>query len=345
MIITDIKEIRLHVPSHAFDSIDGLVGYIDNSEHDFLLQPLGQPLYDKLCDWYNQNRNTISTVEDKDTTYYNRLLLMAQRCVAFDAMRRMAGAQGISMNNAGINQMIADDYPKADRESIADAKSTYREESHAALNRLLYTLEQWCKDNSETADSEKREITDLWKQSRYFYLAGNMLIPSVVVLQEYLDYLDSREKFIRMLPDFRFIQEEVLAPAIGEDFLDWIISQVVNGQLDDNQSTVMSRILRKLRKIDTCYLEGRTNVIKVDKQRKIDAHDEGVRLLGQFCVYCQQHQDDILEALGDKAEAYRNSPLYDEPKQTPDSGASPSGCRCDDFNGPDMAMHVTMPLL
>ena len=345
MIITSIQELRLHVPSHAFDSIDGLVGYIDNSEHDFLLQPLGQSLYDKLCDWYDQNKPTISTVDDKNTPYYNRLLLMAQRCVAFDAMRRMVGAQGLSMNNAGINISIADNYPKADRESIADAKNTYREESHAALNRMLYELEQWCKDDSETADSEKQEITELWKQSRYFYLAGNMLIPSAVVLQEYLDYLDSREKFIRMLPDFRFIQEEVLAPAIGEDFLDWIISQVVSGKLDDNQRTVMSRLLRKLRKIDTCYLEGRTNVIKVDKQRKIDAHDEGVRLLGQFCAYCQQHQDDILSALGDKADAYRHSPLYIELQPAPVPGTSPSGCKSSDFNSPDMARHVTMPLL
>ena len=367
MLITNTQELRLYLPSHAFDSIDGLVGFIDNSEHDFLLQPLGQPLYDKLCDWYDQNKLAISTVEDKDTPYYNRLLLMAQRCVAFDAMGRMVGAQGISMNNSGINMSVANDYPKADRESINDAKSTYQKEAHTALNRLLYTLEQWTAlaavpdgsaavsdDSSQSSGAggtpaELQEICTLWNSSRYFYLAGNMLIPSAVVLQEYLNIYDNREKFIQMLPDFRFIQEEVLAPAIGEDFVDWIIPQVVSGKLNDDQPTVMSRLLRKLRKIDTCYLEGRTTVIKVDKQRKIDAHDEGVRLLGQFCEYCRQHQPDILTALGDQADAYRNSPLYIAPQPEPATNGqcsmvngqySPS-----DFNNPDMALHVTMPLL
>ena len=49
MIITTIQELRLASPAHALDSIDGLVGFIDNSEHDFLEEKLGTPLYDSLC--------------------------------------------------------------------------------------------------------------------------------------------------------------------------------------------------------------------------------------------------------------------------------------------------------
>ena len=68
MIITTIEELRLCFPSHAIDNIDGFVGYIDNSEHDFLLQPLGQPLYDKLCDWYDRNRPVARTSRRATTT-------------------------------------------------------------------------------------------------------------------------------------------------------------------------------------------------------------------------------------------------------------------------------------
>ena len=57
------------------------------------------------------------------------------------------------------------------------------------------------------------------------------------------------------------------------------------------------RLLHKLRKIEATLLEGRTKVIKVDKDRRIQAHDEGVRLLGQFREYCQQHQEAILKDL------------------------------------------------
>jgi hypothetical protein len=181
MIITTIEELRLCFPSHAIDSIDAFVGYIDNSEHEFLLQPLGQPLYDKLCEWYDQNKPVMTTVIDKNTGYYNHLAIIAQRCVAFDAMSRAIDQQAISINGSGINFASAEDYKTADRDSINAAKQSYQKEAHAALNRLLYTLEQW---NSEcpteedaTADTkELYEICKFWRSSRYFYLAAQLLI-------------------------------------------------------------------------------------------------------------------------------------------------------------------------
>ena len=155
MIITTIEELRRCLPSHAIDHIEAFKGYIDNSEHEFLLQPLGQPLYDRLCDWYDENQPTYSEVEDRDTGYWNRLLLIAQRCVAFDAMSRAIDQQAISINGAGINFASADDYKPADRDAINAAKLSYQKEAHSALNRLLYTLEQWaCQGTAQPNGSD-----------------------------------------------------------------------------------------------------------------------------------------------------------------------------------------------
>ena len=327
MIITTIEELRRCLPSHAIDHIEAFKGYIDNSEHEFLLQPLGQPLYDRLCDWYDENHETYSEVEDRETGYWNRLLLTAQRCVAFDAMSRAIDQQAISINGAGINFASADDYKPADRDAINAAKLSYQKEAHSALNRLLYTLEQWTCQGSDTnvasqsdassgsdPSDERTEIVALWRQSRYFYLVAQLLIPSAVVLQEYLNIYDSREKFIQMLPDLHFIQEEIIAPAIGEDFCEFLVGmQTTGGTKRDATAAVSSepkvladdseipattrRLLHKLRKIEATLLEGRTRVIKVDKDRKIQAHDEGIRLLGQWRDYCQQHQSAILKDL------------------------------------------------
>ena len=55
MLITSIQELRLASPAHALDSLDGLVGFIDNSEHDFLEDKLGTPLYEALCKWYDES--------------------------------------------------------------------------------------------------------------------------------------------------------------------------------------------------------------------------------------------------------------------------------------------------
>jgi len=394
MLITDIKELRLCFPTHAIDSIEPYTGFIDNSEHEFLMPPLGQPLYEKLCDWYDDNYNTMSPTDGKDVGYYNRLLLMAQRCVAFDAMSRSIDQQSISMNNAGVNMSLADDYKPADGDAISRAKNAYVKEAHASLNRLLYALEQWtalcpAPEDVTTDTQELYEIVSFWRSSRYFYLAAQLLIPSAVVLQEYLNIYDSREKFIQMLPDLHFIQEEQIAPAIGEDFTEVIIGMQISGGTkrdataayasqpksladDAKIDPMLRRLLHKLRKIMATLLESRTSVIRVEKQRKIDARDEGVRLIGQFRVYCQQHQDDILLALGlpqsvledmkegktqpadlqadyPQAYAYCISPMfvpYPAPQAEADDGANrPHQCRAADFNSPDMALHVTMPLL
>ena len=351
MIITTTEELRLFFPSHAIDHIDPFVGFIDNAEHEFLLQPLGQQLYDKLCEYYTKGAWRNSRVETQQTGYYNRLLLMAQRCVAFDAMGRAVGVHAISINNAGMNFASAEDYQKADDQAITRFRDTCTKEAHAALNRLLYTLEQWTKeatvpDGSPSGSPEQTEITQLWRSSRYFYLCAQLLIPSAVVMQDYLNIYDSREKFIQLLPDLHFIQEEIIAPAIGEEFCDYLVEEQMKDESDIPPT--VRRLLHKLRKIMTCLLEGRTTVLRVDKQRKITAHDEGIRLLGQLQGFCELRQDAIIGILGtDNADIYTSSPLYVKPAPAvPDD--SPSGkcdCHTTGLNSPSMSLLVTEPLL
>ena len=350
MILTTIEELRFHSPAHAFDSIDGLTGFIDNSEHDFLEDKLGTPLYQKLQQWYDQNQNSMSlvsapTVGADELSAYNRLCLLSQRCVAFDALGRAIGMQVVSVNNSGVNQMVTDDYQKPSEKNIETYRQTCYQEAHAALNQLLRQLEVWCKVEPKPEptdiDNERQEIVELWKQSRYYYTAAQLLLPSCVVLQQYLNIYDSREKFIQLLPDLDFIQEEILAPAIGEEFMDYLVSYTGTDKL-------LLRITHKLRKTMACMLEGRTSVLKVTKERKIAAHDEGVRLLGQLREYCVQHQADILTALGDKADVYRDSPMYVDPAPAPspdDDQHHHCGCDANEFNPDGAALHVTMPLL
>ena len=415
MIITTIEELRRCLPSHAIDHIEAFKGYIDNSEHEFLLQPLGQPLYDRLCDWYDENQPNYSEVEDRDTGYWNRLLLIAQRCVAFDAMSRAIDQQAISINGAGINFASADDYKPADRDAINAAKLSYQKEAHSALNRLLYTLEQWtCQESdtsaqtestgtadtsaqtesTETDDAERTEITALWRQSRYFYLVAQLLIPSAVVLQEYLNIYDSREKYIQMLPDLHYVQEEQIAPAIGEDFCDRLVALQLRGgtRRDLTAATAAQpktaegdvlpattrRLLHKLRKIEATLLEGRTKVLRVEKDRRIAARDEGMRLLSDWLTWCQQHQtailrdldtlaglpataaallspadreqmqEDVLQACLEAERPFTDSPMFLAPVFAEPEGAKGSGtsapCPCDHDCEID-GMLVTPPLL
>ena len=362
MILTSTEELRLYFPAHAIDHIEPYAGFIDNSEHDFLLPALGQPLYEKLCEYYDKNKHELSTVEDAETSYYNRLVLKAQRCIAFDFMGSAIDVQAVSINNAGLNFSSSDDYKPADRDSRRDAIAACQREAHKSLNSLLYALELWVQqapepEEAKEADEDLYMIATLWKRSRYYYLAAQMLIPSAKTMQEYINIYDSREKFIQLLPDLRYIQEEVLAPAIGEDFLEYLVEYALRNEIPaesdatKSESKLLNKLVHRLRKIQCTFLEGRTTVLKIDKERKIQARDEGVVLLQRLCDDIRRYQPAILTALGeDNKNIFELSPLYVQPELDMPSEAETSHCGCDarhEFknNTRGAAMFVTEPLL
>ena len=338
MIITSIEELRLCAPTHALDTIDSLVGFIDNSEHEFLEDKLGTPLYEHLCKWYDEHPMARSSVADYNVDAMNRLLLMCQRVVAFDALGRASGMQTVSVNNAGINQMAAQDYAAADEKAVETYRQTCVKEAHSALNQLLKTLERWTRDGGK----DYKKIVELWQKSQYYYLAAALLLPSCAVLQDYLNIYDSREKFIQMLPDLNFIQEEIIAPAIGEDLMKALIDFTRDGKLPEPEpepnegeanplKPLFAKLVHRLRKSMTAILEGRTQVLKVSKERKIAAHDDGVRMLGNVVDYLRQHQQEFPEAL------VKNAPWFVPPVPADDSGDVPpqgndnkGGCPCDE---------------
>ena len=256
------------------------------------------------------------------------------------------------MNNAGVNISTAQDYEKVDLEAVRTYKQTCVKESHASINRLLCTLEKWCKeeatqattdseaenspemqgdattpavpsasDDGQAETSEREEICELWKKSRYYYLAAGMVIPSSDILITYwTGFYDSREKFIQMLPDIRYIQEEVLYPNIGEDFIDELIKECPEhcDVFAADAPVLLIKTLIKLRKAAAVMLEERTQVVNTEKQRRAQAHDEAVRLLQAAITYIQQHQEKYNEG-GTTEEptkiyaALKLSPLYVAP--------------------------------
>ena len=54
MLLTTANELRLYIPSHQIESLDAYQGFIDNSEHDFLMEKIGKPLYHALVERYEE---------------------------------------------------------------------------------------------------------------------------------------------------------------------------------------------------------------------------------------------------------------------------------------------------
>lgn len=292
MILSTINELRLHIPSNAIDEISYLQGILDNSEKDFLRDKLGDSLYNRLCEYYqtvspDDFYKAVSNGEHSQQPWM-QLLLMAQRMVTYDAMSRFAYTQALSINGTGINVASSDDYGMASKDLLDKGVQGYKREAMVSLNQMLVMLEGWAKDCvKETAQSvpntdnsvpetdesvqtsEIEEITKLWKESTYYYLHHDLLIATCADLQHYLDIYESREKFIRLLPDLHFIQDEYISEAIGEDTVQRLL------HTDDPADKLL---LHKVRRLMVAYLEERTTILTIDKARRAAAHNEAIAL-------------------------------------------------------------------
>ena len=292
MILSTIKELRLHIPSNAIDEISSLQGILDNSEKDFLRDKLGDSLYHRLCEYYqtvspDDFYMAVSNGEHAQQPWM-QLLLMAQRMVTYDAMSRFAYTQALSINGTGINVASSDDYGTASKDLLDKGVQGYKREAMVSLNQMLVMLEGWARkmatpaaiaeaDSTDPPTTEPKdeqhkaieEISLLWQESQYYYAHHDLLIATCADLQQYLDIYESREKFIRLLPDLHFIQDEYISEAIGEDTVQRLLHTY-----NPNDKP----LLRKVRRLMVAHLEERTTILTIDKARRAAAHNEAIAL-------------------------------------------------------------------
>ena len=343
MILSTTKELRLHIPSNAIDDISSLQGILDNSEKDFLRDKLGDSLYNRLCEYYQ----TVSpddfymAVSNGEHTQqpWMQLLLMAQRMVTYDAMSRFAYTQALSINGTGINVASSDDYGTASKDLLDKGVQGYKREAMVSLNQMLVMLEGWARkmatptaivdaDSTEPSPTEPRdeqhkaieEISLLWQESQYYYAHHDLLIATCADLQHYLDIYESREKFIRLLPDLHFIQDEYISEAIGEDTMQRLL------HTDDPND---KPLLRKVRRLMVAHLEERTTILTIDKARRAAAHNEAIAL-----------RTSVLRLMEMRKEADAD----DNPPDKPSTNTTDSTSKGYENNQPDSKIFVS-PLL
>ena len=310
MILTTPQELRLYLPTHVIESLEPFYGFIDNSEHDFLLERIGKPLYAALTEKYNKeaDKEAILPGGYEELTPWNQLVQLCQRPVAFDMLYRAADVSAVSVNESGLNVMDTDGYDNADDKTIDRYKKRLNTEAHRGIDRLLVTLEEWAEDISANkggedvsdALSEKDEIIALWKQSRYYYLAEGLFINTARKFNEFVDIYDSREKFIQLLPDLRYCQEFVIRPELGDALTDDLVSKSQAG----NGSEAEKKAIRLAQYALALKVEDRSSIFK-----RAEAKDEAIGAVRRLTDYLKANQDKL------DAEAVKSAPFYEERKQ------------------------------
>ena len=312
MLLTTANELRLYIPSHQIESLDAYQGFIDNSEHDFLMEKIGKPLYNALVERYEQLHDPDMIIPGGNPlTPWQQLIHLCQRPVAFDMLYRAADVSAVSVNESGLNVTSTDGYESADHDIIDRYKKRLNQEAHRAIDRLLVTLEEWAIDiadeEAEEEDEEKQEIIDLWKKSRYFYLADGLFINTATKFNEFVDIYESREKFIQLLPDLRYCQEFVIRPEIGDALTDDLVEKARTGQGNAEEK----KAIRLAQYALALKVEDRSNLFK-----RTEAKDEAIGAMTRLVSFLKGNQAKL------DAESVKTSPFYEEPK--PDAPKEPT---------------------
>lgn len=329
MLLTTPQELRLYLPSHVVESIEPFSGFIDNSEHDFLLEKIGMPLYRRLTEMYDEITDKDSILPGRsELSPWHKLIHLCQRPVAFDMLYRAVDVSAVSINASGINQVGTGGFDVADADAIERYKRRLNTEAHRGIDRLLATLEEWAEDvvayneglknplpeeeqafdDAEFAE-EKEEIIGLWRKSRYYYFVDGLFINTAQDFNRYVDIYDSREKFIQLLPDLRYCQEFVLRPELGDTLTDYLLERMRNRDGNETEKTAINLAKYTL----ALKVEARSSMFKRET-----AKDEAIGSMTRLVEHLKSHQDQLPE------EVVKTSPFYVRPAEpkTPDGEGS-----------------------
>lgn len=305
MIINTIEEVRLYLPNHRLDDIQGLKGFINSSERDFLADKLGMELYDAVCEKYNTIRPEEFFPENSsEWTEWHRLICAAQPVVVFDALYRSADLNVISLNEAGMNIASSDNYESAGEKLIEKFKSRCNTESHRAVDRMLVLLETWAQkvgtlsEEPEEEETEMQQIVRLWKKSRYYYQDSSLFISTATQMQQYLDIYESREKFVSLIPQLRYIQSVLIEGEIGSSFVSYLIKAQKEGKLKEQEKILVEKI---------CWWTAFAVESRSKMFNRSEATEDAIKMRQNAIGYIQQHYADFSANIG------IDSPLYVAP--------------------------------
>lgn len=340
MLITQTEEISAYLPTSTFNSPDKLLSLTEDAEENYLVPVLGRSLYNKVEEIYEQQLGEEggvlpAFVGKKDDNPEVVLVRLCQMPVIYFALANNTGLLSISLNDMGFNQASTGSFEAADIKSVERFERDAYFKARRGIDRLLIFLE-------EDARSETPLFAQLWRESTYFYLQGDLLITTAIEFNRFLNIDSSREKFISLLPDIRYCQDTYLAPAIGDELMEAIVQSCTDISIIPTNTEPIStdtpivsasgqtaRTWRKatdyLRMSLAIYVENR----RPEKQRRYSENEAGMSLV-RAKEYIANHQDFFGEWI-------KTSPLYTPPK---DAGSGKPVEPPFDYNDPSNAISI-----
>ena len=217
MLLTKIEEIEACLPTSKWDKVEGLLGLVEREELTQVVPILGRKLYEHLVERYNEllgELGDISATNDslapEDVTDEIRLIRYCQTVQFYMMIAKNADLLAMSFNEGGgVNIATAGGYDAPSNDQMLRSKRDAWSAAHESIDAMLTFLE---------CDAQRKEplFAELWRESRYFYHQGSLLITTAVKMNDYFCIDESRERFIKMVPDLKYCQSAYIETELGK---------------------------------------------------------------------------------------------------------------------------------
>ena len=299
MLLTTRQEIEIFLPTSVQESAQTILTLAEDAEETYLLPVLGRMLFDYVDEMYQavelDDQWTLPK-NGKETDPTERLIRICQEVVVYMTLANNAGLFSVSLNDAGLNTPSSQGYEEADEKRIDRFVKDSFKKGHRAIDRLLLFLE-------EDATSEEPTFAQLWKSSKYFFRNHDTLFTPAVEFDRYVSIDESREWFVKLLPDIRFCQDTYLCPQLGYGLMEALVGFCTGERkdtLEAKDAKVWSIAVNKLKQALSLYAENRN-----EKLRRKSSRGEADLSLERAKEYIRNHQSAFGMAMED-------SPLYNK---------------------------------
>lgn len=332
MLLTTIEEIEACLPTSKWDDADSLLGLVEEEEEAHVVPILGRKLYEHIAERYSALTGELGDISAtnaaltaEDVTDEIRLIRLCQRIQLYMALANNAGMLTVSFNaGGGLNVASAGSYDAADKEQVARFVRDALGKAHRNTDALLTLLER-------DAQRNEPQFAEMWRESRYFYLQGGLLITTAEKMQQYVDIKDSRERFIAMVPDLKYCQSAYIETEIGRELCDAFVrcasdnSVIPTYQPAEGETITEAELQARNGEIRGTWIEAldrlRTalahyTVYENEKTRRDNSLTNAEMSRARAISFIREHQEAFVPYI-------LSSPLYVKPSEpTPERGRS-----------------------
>lgn len=255
VLLQTLDDLSSLYPTSKWSKIDALTPMLHAEEYNTLSPILGDALLERLhADMDNllsqHNEQSLKGLESHELNAEEvklfTLLRACQSVTLYGVLAHHRAELSTSLNmGGGFNRMSAGDYDVADKDSLKDLDRELFANLHRSTDILLRILERDAALAEKPEDEEVYGVKyslwgKMWRESKWFYLKSDLLFTRAEELDTFVSINQSREKYIQMVPDLRYIQGAYIIPQVGKKLFKSLV-----GSLTDNECISKQAMLAK----------------------------------------------------------------------------------------------------